>query len=213
MDVQFTEEVIEIARKADRRFPSDIVKATDEAERKIRALPDFDEIVDTLVRSAVRELVYYARHVVTTRIKNETGARCTKAKVVVGKSNGVLRAAESCYNHRIAGTILGMVYGKDLADIAASEAAVGKGHLFNSALAAKLSEIVPAESMVQDAVPETKLRKIMKELQRKLRGGESSLEFVEANSVTLPLGEALGADERHAAKRIKQRAAALAKPR
>ena len=167
MDVKFPAEVLAIIKKAASRYPSDIVKATDDAENKIRALPDFDEIVHILIRAAIQEQVYEARHAVTRQIKYETGQYGGPAKVVSGESEGVKRAAISCYQFRIGSTILGLVLGEELLVLAAAENAIGNGHLYNAELLTKLKPLVPEGKRVQDAVSEKKLRAIMESIRKK----------------------------------------------
>lgn len=171
MDVQFPAEILEIIRKSADKHKTDIPAATSEAERKIRARPDFGSVVDTLVRAAIQEQVYVARHRITSRIKYETGQYGGPPKVIAGESVGGRRAAISCYEHRIAGTILGLVLGENLMDIADSEDAIGNGHLFNARLAMALRPLVPDGKYVKDAVPEKKLRVIMENLRTSMGGG------------------------------------------
>lgn len=213
MDVNFTEEVLEIVKKATKRHRDDVEKATEEAEAAIRALDDFDEIVPVLVTAAVKELIYRERCVTNRRIKTETGQYGGAAKVVVGNSKAVQRAAESCYNKMIGSMRLGSILGKDLRPLAETEAALANGHSYNRALFMNLASIVPAEKRVQDAVPEKKLRKIMEQLRTKYRDGESRSESDGEFAVPMPLGENGLASESRPAKRQKQRAAALSKPR
>jgi hypothetical protein len=213
MDLQFTDEVLEIVKKATGRHRDDIERATKEAELKIRALENFDEIVGALVTAAVKELVYRERCVTNHRIKTETGQYGGAAKVVVGNSSGVQRAAESCYNKMIGGMRLGSILGKDLRGLAETEASLASGHSYNRALLLRLDPLVPADKRIQDAIPEKKLRKIMEQLRAKYRDRELVNETEKGIPVLMPLGERELASAGSNSKRRKQRAAALAKPR
>lgn len=208
MEINFPSHVTAIITEAAAKYTEDIDKATSVAERKIRALDDFDSIVGLLVTSAVKEKINDARHTSNVRLKTENREYGGKAKVIVGNSAAVNGVAESCYyNHFIAGKTLGMVMGEELAVIATSEAEKGRGHFFNSRLAAKLAAVVPEGKCVKDAVSNKKLEVIWKEAM----GGECSSE-AEALCAThpnsMPLSENRHATESRTAKRPKQRVAA-----
>lgn len=164
--MEFSESVLEIARKAAGEYPDDISSAVDAAEKAIRKLKEFESIVKDLIRQAVTEMVYDARHKANVRIRQSTGQYGGPAKVVVGDSRSVNRAIESVYHYSIAGTMLGMVVGGDLEAIADSEKAVGDGHLFNSRLARLLIGRVKEEHRVMDDISEKQLRAVFRKAQR-----------------------------------------------
>ena len=68
------------------------------------------------------------------------------------------------YNYRIGGTLLGLVFGKDLLGIAEHERAIAEGHTFNARLAEALNPIVPANKRVKDAVAEKRLQMIFRQI-------------------------------------------------
>lgn len=164
--MNFPESVLNVAKLAAQKHADDVSAAVDEAERQIRRLPEFGDLVAALVRQAVQTLVYNERHRSNVRMRAEAGEYGRPAKVNVGASAAVNAVIESLYLYRIAGTTLGLVRGADLAGIAASENAQANGHIFNARLCSELSALVPAEKAVQDAVSERKLRSIFDKIRR-----------------------------------------------
>jgi hypothetical protein len=82
----------------------DIDQAVETAERQVRQLPNYDELVGLLVHKAVRGLVYDAWHRLNVKIKREAGFYGGPAKVVVGDSESVKRAYESVHRKLIGET-------------------------------------------------------------------------------------------------------------
>jgi hypothetical protein len=166
--MRFTKQVLEIARSAVQKH-SNVKKATDVAEREIRALPNFQSLVNSLVRSAVQGLVYEFRHSANVSLKKQNGRYGGKATVVVGKSTRLRAVYQSIYDLRIAGTLLGLIYGRDLPDVASQERTTGNGHLANAELVEALIPLVPPGSRVRDAVSTTKLKKLFQQVQKKTK--------------------------------------------
>jgi hypothetical protein len=167
--MEYPDNVLRIAERAAKQHPDDITKAVDCAERDVRALPEFREIVAVLVRGAVQGLVYEARHQTNRSIRREAGEYGGPAKVS-GASDAVNTVYKSVYDYCIGRTTLGRVLGKELPGIAESERAIAEGHVFNAELCEALSRMVPEERAVKDAVPEKKLRGLFRRLQRKVGG-------------------------------------------
>src|SRR4051812_23201708 len=67
------ESVRKLAEAALEKHPADMLAAIQEAEKNVRALPEFEELVAALVRDAVKELVYDVRHKDNTRRDQEEG--------------------------------------------------------------------------------------------------------------------------------------------
>ena len=158
--VDYPSNVLRICEAAVNRHASDIEKAVVEAEKKVRDLPEFPELVDKLIHTAIQEIIYDIRHHANVRMKQNMGSYGGRAKVTSGSCPTVNRIAEDLYRYSIAGTILGLVTGKQLPEIADSEAAVGNGHLFNARLCRSLAKIVPEDKRVQDVVNQKKLKEI-----------------------------------------------------
>lgn len=157
--------VLEIVAKAADKYPSDIPKALDVADKAVRKLPEFEELVSDLVRSAIQDLIYEHRHSVTRQIKRETGKYKVKPKVVVGKSKPVNEAAlRSVYLMPIAGTVLGRVLGKDLLGIAKHEQDKANGSAVNARLCFRLDKLVPNTKYVDEVLSEKRLRTILQEV-------------------------------------------------
>jgi hypothetical protein len=161
--MEYPTSVLEIAERQAARFPADIDSAVNEAEKAIRRLPEFDSLVDLMVHNAVQELIYSFRHRDKVQMKNDMGQYGGPAKVTSGASAVANRAERSAYEFHMAGTMLGLILGKDLESIAQSEAAIAHGHDFNARLCRRLMSLVPDESRVQDAVSEKRLRRLIAE--------------------------------------------------
>jgi hypothetical protein len=167
--VQFPESVLEVVAEAARKYASDIPKAVEEAEFMVRKLPEFSGLVRLLVRGAVQDLVYEARHQDNVRMRRAAGDYGGPAKVDAA-APGVVGAHESLYLYRIAGTTLGLIKGADLKGIAESERRVAEGHAFNAALCEALAALVPEDKRVEEAVLEKRLRGIFRRLRRQKPG-------------------------------------------
>lgn len=170
--MEIPENVLRIVEEMAAKYPADIPKAIERAEKDIRSLPEFDELVSMLVRNTVQELVYDARHRANTRMRREAGDYGGQAKVVSGNSACLGRVCVSVYSYHIAGTKLGLVKGADLEAIAESERAIASGHLFNVRLCSKLKGLVPADKCVQEVVSEKKLRALFKSCSREEDDGD-----------------------------------------
>jgi len=162
--MKFSDEIQTIVKAAAAKHGDEISKAVDNAVWRIRKLSDFKSMVDGLVRSAIQELVYDARHKMNIKIRQDMGSYGQPAKTITGASVAVAMASASLYSYYIDGTSLGSVQGSDLARIAESETAKADGCTFNAALATRLDKIVPNKKLVRDVVSEAKLKKIFMEL-------------------------------------------------
>lgn len=168
--MQYPESVLSVARAMAAKHGDDIPRAVTEAEKLIRKLPEFDSLVDQMIRNAVREMVYDARHISNVATKRQTGHYFQEQKVDTTKSKAVLQAYKSVYAYCVAGTQLGLLYGERLAEIAESEQSIANGHVFNAALCRKLSEIVPKGTQVKDAISEKKLRALFDRTKKECGG-------------------------------------------
>lgn len=160
------QEVHDIARQCAEKHKQDVRAAIDAAYDKVRNLDDFDEFVQSLVYGAISDLVYDCRHQSARAMKINAGAYGGAAKVTAGSSGSVQRTYDSLYNYRIAGTVLGCLYGRDLADIAKSEAEKASGHRFNAGLCAKLATMVPDDKRVHDVVSEKTLGNLFRNMEK-----------------------------------------------
>lgn len=166
--MEMPQSITNAIKDAATRHTSDIEAAVTLAERRIRKLDEFSEWEDELIREAIRERVYDVRHKHNTALKREMGAYGGPAKTTSGASAAVQKAAQSVYNLRIAGTLLGLLRGDELAAVAETERAIGQGHLFNATLCEQLIRHVPDNKTVQEAVSEAKLRRMCKQVEKKM---------------------------------------------
>lgn len=157
----FPNEVYTIVRAAAEKFEMDISKAALKAEKQIRLLPEFPEIMDSLIKQAILDLVYSARHKMTCSIKRQTNQYGQPSKVSSAGSEAVGEASFSAYSFCVAGTVLGAVLGEDLPSIAEQERAISSGHAYNARLLETLIPLVPKKKRVKDVISEQKLRTIM----------------------------------------------------
>jgi hypothetical protein len=169
--MQIPPTVIQAARDAEARFPSDLDAATDAAVVAVQAHPDYPTFVDTLVRERVRDIVHQVRHEKNKQIKRELKQYGQPAKVDFSKSVVVQESAQSVYDYRLGGTLLGDLTGDGLSRVIESEAAAARGHQFHVALGRWLQKRgVTGDKRVRDVVPETVLRKQMDKLQDEILG-------------------------------------------
>lgn len=166
-DVNYPKNVLKAAKKAAEKYPSDIDKAVATAEKEIRRLDEFEELVGLLVTSAVEDLVYDARHATNRRIRHSVKGRgVAKPKVIVGRSRGVQKVCDNIYQYNIAGTTLGLLRGNQLVKTADSERAIANGHSVNVVLCLKLSKIVKGRKVVQTTVSQKRLHAIFRQSQK-----------------------------------------------
>ena len=162
--MNFPKSVLDAARSAALAFLDDIPTAIDTAEAEIRELPEFEEVIVALLRSAVRELVYQARHVHNVKIKNTARYYGGPKKIHAPGTKAVEEVYANVYQYCIAGTMLGFLLGEQLLDLAKSEQAVGDGHLKNAKLLQELSRLVKTGQRVQDVVSQKKLVGLMRQV-------------------------------------------------
>lgn len=164
--MDFSESVLEAVKAVMRKFPGDLERQKTEAVKAIKKLPDYAELIESLVTAAVHDIVYDLRHTANGVVKKEAGQYGEPAKVVSGLSQAVNDAAASVYLISIAGKALGDIYGKELKGIAADQGAIANGHLLNRRLCLRLAKIVPEEKQIREAVSEKRLRALIREVQR-----------------------------------------------
>lgn len=154
----FPESFLSIVKKMAFRYGTNIEKAVENAETAIRQLPEFGEIQRGLVTEAIRHLIHDARHKANLKMRRESGSHVAPTRVTTGSSTVVKRVAESLFNYRIAGTLLGVLTGEDLPGIIESESNIAEGHTFNANLCRKLLPLVEKDKTVKDSVSQAKLK-------------------------------------------------------
>ena len=159
--MEYPTEIWEIVKQAATRCKSR-QGACHQAEKKIRAHPEFKSFVDSLVGGAVEELIGHARHAANVRMRSANSAM---PKVVVGKSPSVLENYD-LYLYRIGGNDLGNMTKEDLQAIAVCERESAAGHIFNARRVDRLAPLVPKGKTVQQAVNKTKLDSVWRDADR-----------------------------------------------
>jgi len=84
--MNFPENVLRIIVEAVRKYPDDTAKAVDEADASVRALPEFDSLVSSLVRSAIQEVAYDIKHNTKINVKKKREASISRGKA--GRETG-----------------------------------------------------------------------------------------------------------------------------
>lgn len=163
------EDLNAIAQEADGKHPDDIDAATELAAKQVKRKPWYRGFVKNLVCDAVRAAIHDVRHTINRQIRRECGGYGGPAKVQVGKSSSVLKIMQSVFDIRIAGTRLGLLYGRDLDSTVETELAQSDGHLINADYLKALKRLVPANKQVQEAVTEKKLRSLIKTAHKRRR--------------------------------------------
>lgn len=161
--------VLQAATDAAAAHPTDPDAATDQALKAVRRMPDFNEFVESLVRRAIQDAVYAARHAHNVRVKRQQGVYGPPPAVLPSAADDVARAYESVYSYRIGGTVLGDLTGDQLPVVAAAEIERSKGHQFNAALVEWLrSQGVTGDRRVRDVVAEKKLEQNFRRIHKRV---------------------------------------------
>jgi hypothetical protein len=165
------ETVHDIINEVVTQFPNDIPGAIKAAEQRLRALPEFDDLVATLITSAVQDLIYQRRGAVNVRLRCAAGEFDTKPRTRLQDSPDTLIVWDNVYGYYIAGRTLGEVRGEDLEAIEEGERNVSKGHEFNAELCRWLRQQgVAGEQRVKDVVSEKKLRTAFRRIRKAVFG-------------------------------------------
>jgi len=162
--MDYPREVFEIVRQCCDKYPQSVATAVERATKLIKAMPVYDDLIDLLIRNAIQDLVYDARHYANVANKKQMGLYGGPGKVVSGRSRTVNRIADSVYLWRIGGTVLGKLLGKELIPIAESESSIADGHAFNARLCQALAPLVAEDKTVEQCVPEKKLLRLFRKL-------------------------------------------------
>lgn len=158
---EYPESVLRIAKAAVLKYKEDVQEAVKEANKNVRRLKNFDELVDLLVSKAMQDLVYDVRHTTNVQTRRDEGKYGPGAKVGVGSSEAVQRASQSVLDsYFIGATVLGSLLGKQLQEIEDSERMIANGHNFNAELCSRLKPLVPANKTVRECVSKRKIRTI-----------------------------------------------------
>jgi len=154
--------VLDIANDADAANP-DAGAAVEAAINEVFKSPQLPTWRDTLVKHAIQNQVYAARHRRNLTINRQNGNHIPQPQVT-GLSSAVAEVYESVWSFRIAGRELGLITGAELPDLEATERQQANGHLFNAELLKRLQSRVRPNQTVRQAVPETQLRRLWREV-------------------------------------------------
>lgn len=169
--MEFPESILSKCREASRKHANDIPKAIEEAERNIRALPEFREWAGSLITQAISDLVYAARHTDNQAIKRRNGSYGGQAKVNPAASSEVKRLYDDLYQYRIGGRTLGDLKGSELKPIADHERSIAANHTLNALLLESLIKEpgFDEDKPVRDFVKPQRLKTIYQRCEKKSR--------------------------------------------
>lgn len=199
---EIPEELLEIAIKANKKFPNDIRKSTDAALREIEALEDYEsELQPILIWRGVRESIYTARDKINDQIRKQATCRDRPVMDCTPKTKGfkstIAKAAHtSIYLKNVAGRTLGFLTGKELPDLVMTAKNISKGWATDAKFLQSLIGKVPDDKTVRESIAERELDNLYREALG-----------VEPIPDTIPLGERSSETEAIVAKRIPQTAA------
>lgn len=163
---KFPQSVAEIITRVTEANGNEVSRAVEQAVTAITALPEFPELVNTLITEEVRNLVYAERHRVDVKMRNQSGVYALRRQQVVA-GPATAEVYRSVYGYYIGGRMLGDLTGAELVEVAQRERSAARGHTFNAALAEWLVQNgVPANRQVRDAIPESRLGEVFHNLKR-----------------------------------------------
>jgi hypothetical protein len=167
--VSLTDQAKEIAKNALCGNMENVAGAVEQALAQIKGLPNYPAMAEGLVREAVKQLVYLARHQHNNTIKNHTGANLQRAaRRVAAYSPAVTNAHKSVYDLCIDGTTLGSIKGSRLQVLLQRTVSTIAGHRLQEELLTWLTARVPSNKTVRESVKEDELAKFYYETRDRL---------------------------------------------
>lgn len=159
---EMPEEVVQIITQSALEHPNDVDSAVMEAEASLRSLDSFPQLVNLLVRKAVRELVHQTRANSNKTVKKQSGywqAQGNTRVVEVGSSTVVDVYGSVFDTYFLGGMCLGDLTGFMLDKLIIKSQEIAEGHVFNARLCSWLkSKGVQGDVRVRDVVNESDLR-------------------------------------------------------
>lgn len=140
-----------------KEFP-DLEAAIATAVQRVRALENFNDLLQEMVFDAVRSLVYASRHKVNVAIKRDCGHFTAPSRVTAAGRAAVERVYETVYNYKIGGKEIGMLTRDELLAVGEAEGAKEAGHRFNRLLVTELAKRVKDGKTVRECVKEAALQ-------------------------------------------------------
>lgn len=165
--VDFPDNVIAIVKEICKKYGCDIRKSTDASVKKIQALPNYHQLIDSLVYNAVRQLVYDQREAFNSEIRSrkEYGAYAGKPSGAAASINQIHKSINDYYEYKIGGTNLGDLLGEELIPLAESCEETANGHLFNAKILRDLRPFVNDGCTVRESVKPRKIKSIFDGIQ------------------------------------------------
>lgn len=158
--MQFSKEVLALARNAAEGHPNDVGAATDALLAWVVKLDGYDALVGGLVYQALRTLVYDARAQMNKAQRRERALQSTARRIPL-TSTQAEAACRGVFDYFIAGKTVGQLLGKELIPTALREERHAEARLFHGAFLRGLAAAgVPDEVRVCDALSEAKAQRV-----------------------------------------------------
>lgn len=156
--IKYPKSVLDVARRAVEKYKEDTQLAAKEANKNVRRLKDFEELVDLIVFKAMQDLVYDIRHATNVQTRNDAKKYGPGPTVRPGTSKVALQPTQSVLEtYYIGSTVLGSLKGSELGKIATDERLRANGHIFNANLCSRLQPLVPKNKTVRECVSQRKI--------------------------------------------------------
>jgi hypothetical protein len=165
--VDAPEQLLKMVEKANSAHPSSVDDALEFLIQKWGGHPARPAWAEELEIRALRQMLHDNRHKLMVSLRKKYGAYGAAS---TGLSTGAANAVAEMMlldHYSINGQPLGSILGKDLPGLANGEFENGKTRMFNAELLRKLSKIVPGDKQVREAVSETRVRKLFRDLGNK----------------------------------------------
>ena len=117
----YAEKVRELVAAIAERHKDSLETAIEEAVSGVKALPEFPELMDRIIRDGIRQLVYAARHVVNVDTRRQAGHYGATAKTSPEGMAATNELYRSAYDYCIGAKSLGSLKRAELEAIAKSE--------------------------------------------------------------------------------------------
>ena len=162
--MKFPEQVNQVVKESVSENLDCIEDAVDAAEKAIKKLPDFRDMIPSLVRHAIENLVCDARYNHNLVIKSDVMKNPGLPKVIVGNSRTLSDIGKSVYDTCVAGMSLRSVTVGMLGDIIKNLDSQIDGLSSSRAFYAwceKKTKGMPADKPLPTVIPEEDLRKAL----------------------------------------------------
>lgn len=157
-------DVLEAVREEAARHGDDVPAAVAAALARVKSLPGYRRMVDSLVQGCITDLVYDARHQANVKTRRQARYYGRPHRVNVAESEEVRRVCRSLYAYNIGGRTLGSLALPDLLQLAHAEDQAAAGHTRNADLCRRLAPLMQPGRSVRECVDEDRLAAVWREV-------------------------------------------------